>query len=149
MSLSYDVFTGAFLAKITEYDFIDLDLENRQEIVDGYMKRALVAFKKNCLYDFYTTGDDDTRTFDLDIPDNDLNELIEIISEGMLIQWMKPFVYRQENLENQLNTRDFTLYSPAELILRIGNAYANAQRDYIQMIREYSFNHGALTELHI
>lgn len=149
MSLSYDVFTAAFLAKVTEYDFIRLSEDNRQTIIDGYLKRALTAFKKNCLYDLFTTADDDKREFNVDISDDDLDEIVEIVSEGMLIQWMKPLVYRQENLENLLNTKDFTVYSPAELLLRIGNAYTKVQKDYLQLIREYSYNHGALTELHI
>lgn len=149
MSLSYDVFTAAFLAKVTEYDFIRLSEDNRQAIIDGYLKRALTAFKKNCLYDLFTTADDDKREFNVDISDGDLDEIVEIVSEGMLIQWMKPLVYRQENLENLLNTKDFTVYSPAELLLRIGNAYTKVQKDYLQLIREYSYNHGALTELHI
>lgn len=149
MSLSYDVFTAAFLAKVTEYDFIRLSEDNRQTIIDGYLKRALTAFKKNCLYDLFTTADDDKREFNVDISDGDLDEIVEIVSEGMLIQWMKPLVYRQENLENLLNTKDFTVYSPAELLLRIGNAYTKVQKDYLQLIREYSYNHGALTELHI
>ena len=65
------------------------------------------------------------------------------------MQWMKPFVYKQENLENVLNTVDFSTYSPSELLLRVGNAYDGVKKDYIQMIREYSYNHGDLTELHI
>lgn len=149
MSLSYDVFTEAFIAKVTEYDFIRLSEDDRQIIIDGYLKRALTAFKKNCLYDLFTTADDDKREFNVDISGDDLNEIVEIVSEGMLIQWMKPLVYRQENLENLLNTKDFTVYSPAELLLRIGNAYTKVQKDYLQLIREYSYNHGALTELHI
>lgn len=149
MSLSYDVFTEAFIAKVTEYDFIRLSEDDRQIIIDGYLKRALTAFKKNCLYDLFTTADDDKREFNVDISGDDLDEIVEIVSEGMLIQWMKPFVYRQENLENLLNTKDFTVYSPAELLLRIGNAYTKVQKDYLQLIREYSYNHGALTELHI
>ena len=52
-------------------------------------------------------------------------------------------------LQNVLNTRDFTQYSPAELLLRVGNAYAKAQHDYTQMIREYSYNHGDLGDLHL
>ncbi len=149
MSLSYDVFTEAFIAKVTEYDFIRLSEDDRQIIIDGYLKRALTAFKKNCLYDLFTTADDDKREFNVDISGDDLDEIVEIVSEGMLIQWMKPLVYRQENLENLLNTKDFTVYSPAELLLRIGNAYTKVQKDYLQLIREYSYNHGALTELHI
>ena len=149
MSLSYDTFTGAFLSKISEYEFIQINEEDRSEIIDGYMKRAVSAFRKNCKYDLFTTADDDERCFNIDVNENDLDELVEIVSEGMLIQWMKPYVYKQDNLENVLNTRDFTTYSPAELLLRVGNAYAKAQKDYTQMIREYSYNHGDLKDLHL
>ena len=149
MGVPYDVFTGAFLSKVSEFDFIKLDEENRTAIVDGYMKRALGSFKKNCKHDLFTTRNDDTREFAVDIPSADIDELADIVSEGMLVQWLKPYVYKQELLENVLNTKDFTAYSPAELLLRVGNAYSKAQKDYTRMIREYSFNHGDLTVLHL
>lgn len=148
MSISYDVFAGAFLSKITEYNFIQLDGFTRNSIVDGYMKRSLAAFDKVCKYDL-SSYDDIIRELDTDIPSNELDEIIDIVSEGMLIHWMKPYVYRQENLENVLNTRDFTTYSPAELLLRISNAYAKVQKDYTNMIREYSYSHGDLSDLHL
>ena len=87
--------------------------------------------------------------FSVDIPADELDEIVDIVSEGMLEQWMKPYVYRQENLENILNSRDFTTYSPAELLLRVGNAHTKVQRDYTNMIREYSYNHGDLSDLHL
>lgn len=148
MSVSYDVFAGAFLSKITEYNFIQIPDENRIAIVDDYMKRAIPRFAKVCKYDL-TVFDDETRTFSADIPPDALDEIVDIVSEGMLEQWMKPYVYRQENLENVLNTKDFTTYSPAELLLRIGNAYVKVQKDYTNMIREYSYNHGDLSDLHL
>ena len=149
MGVSYDIFTGAFLSKVSEFELIQLDDNNRTETVDGYMKRAVSAFRKNCKYDLFTTGDDELRVFGVDIASDDLDEIVEIISEGMVVQWLKPYVYQQELLQNVLNTRDFTQYSPAELLLRVGNAYAKAQRDYTQMIREYSYNHGDLGDLHL
>lgn len=149
MSVPYNLFTGAFLSKISEFDFIQLGERTRTAIVDGYMKRALSAFQKNCKYDLFTTGDDIARVFTVDIPDADIDELVDIVSEGMLVQWLKPFVYKQELLENTLNTRDYSTYSPAELLMRVGNAYNKAQKDYTQKIREYSFNHGDLTGLHL
>lgn len=148
MSVSYDVFAGAFLSKITEYTFIQLDDFNRNTIVDGYMKRALAGFNKVCKYDL-DAQDDIIRELSIDIPADELDEIVDIVSEGMLAQWMKPYVYRQENLENVLNTKDFTTYSPAELLFRIGNAYAKVQKDYTNMIREYSYSHGDLTDLHL
>lgn len=148
MTVSYDVFAGAFLSKITEYSFIKIPDEYRTAIVDAYMKRAIVKFSKVCKYklDDY---DDSERVIISDIPEYELDEVVDIVSEGMLEQWMKPYVYRQENLENVLNSRDFTTYSPAELLLRIGNAYAKVQKDYTNMVREYSYNHGDLSDLHL
>ena len=149
MSVSYDIFTKAFLSKISEFEFFDMSGTARIETVDSFLKRAVSAFKKNCKYDLFTTQNDSTREFDVDIAGDDIDEIVDIISEGMVVQWLKPYVYQQELLQNILNTRDYTLYSPAELLLRVGNAYKQAQKDYIQMIREYSYNHGDLTDLHL
>ena len=148
MNLSYDSFTAAFLAKVSEYDLLEMSDLNRQDVIDGYLKAAITMFRKNCKYDLFTTQDDVEREFTVDVAEEDVDELVDIISEGMVLQWMKPFLYRQENLENLLNTRDFTLYSPANLLLRIGEAHKQVKKDYIQMIREYSYNHGDLTVLH-
>jgi len=148
MGVSYDVFAGVFLAKVEEFNFPFKDYE-RNGMIDGYMKRAISAFKKVCKYDLSTTGDDVIREFDVEIAAEDLDELTDIISEGMLVQWMKPYVYKQENLENVLNTRDFTSYSPAELLLRVSGAHKQARKDFTNMMREYSYNHGDLTDLHL
>lgn len=148
MSVSYDLFTGAFLNKVTEYDFIRLDDYDRNSIVDGYMKRACSQFNKVCKYDLMTY-DDRIREFACDIPEDEIDEIVDIVSEGMLVQWMKPYVYRAENLENVMNTRDFSAYSPAELLYRITNAYSESKRDFTNMVREYSYNHGDLSDLHL
>ena len=149
MSVPYDKFTEAFLQKVTEYEFIRLSDYERNHLIDGYMKRAVAAFKKVCKYDLATTADDVVREFDVDIEAGDLDEIVEIVSEGMLVQWMKPYTYKQENLESVLNTRDFTTYSPSELLLRISATYAAVRKDFTNMMREYSYNHGDLSSLHL
>lgn len=149
MGIPYDVFTMSFLAKVSEYELFRLADDERTMIVDDYMKKAIAAFRPMCQYDLSTTSDDSTRTFDVDISDDDIDEIVDIISEGMLVQWMKPYVYRQENLENALSTRDFSVFSPAELLLRISGAYDTVRKNFIQMMREYSFRHGDLTVLHL
>jgi endo-alpha-1,4-polygalactosaminidase (GH114 family) len=148
MSVSYDVFSGAFLDKVTEYNFPFKDYE-RNGMIDRYMKRSIAAFNKICKYNLSTTGDDISREFDLDVLRDDIDELADIISEGMVVQWLKPYTYKQENLENILNTRDFTTYSPSELLLRVKDTHKQAKRDFTNMMREYSYNHGDLTDLHI
>lgn len=149
MSISYDAFTKAFLAKVTQYDFVTMDAFERQDLVDGYMKRAIADFRHICKYDFSNNADDTIREYTIEIKEEDEDELLEIISEGMVVQWLKPYVFKQDSLDYFLNTRDFTMYSPAELLYRIGNAYADARRNFVNMMREYSYSHGDLTELHI
>lgn len=149
MSVSYDLFTGAFLAKISEFEFLQLPTAYRTDLVDGYMKRAVAEFKHICVYDLMNAMNDETREFAINIEDDDIDEIVNIVSEGMVVQWLKPYIYRQELLENTLNTKDFTTYSPAELLMRVGNAYKDSKKDYLQMTREYSYNHGDLTDLHI
>ena len=149
MSVPYDKFTEAFLAKITEYDFVNMKDFERNNLIDGYMKRAIAAFRHINPYDLSSTADDNISEFNVDIPAEEIDELVDIISEGMLAQWMKPYTYKQENLEMALNTRDFTTYSPAELLNRISSAYVKVQKDFVSMMREYSYNHGDLTDLYL
>ena len=149
MNILYDNLHGAFLSKIAEFDLMELPEENRIDLVDGYMKRAVSEFRKNCRYDLFTTQDDEARLFTEEVADEDADELIDIISEGMVVQWLKPYLFRQEVLENAMNTRDFTTYSPATLLMRLGEAHTTALNRYTQMIREYSYNHGDLSQLHM
>lgn len=148
MSVSYDIFTGHFLDKVKEYDFIKLDEYDRTKVVDGYMKRACSQFNKICKYDI-VNGDDNIREFEIEIPDDEIEEIADIVSEGMLVQWMKPYMYKQENYENMINTTDYSGYSPAELLYRITEAYKMCKRDFANMMKDYSYNHGDLSDLHL
>ena len=149
MSLSYDVFIDMFLDKVSEFDFLHMGDYEKMKMTDGYMKRAIAGFRKNCKYDLVSTADDVVRLFFVDIPQEDIDEIADIVSEGMVVQWLKPYANRQELYEQILNTRDFTTSSPAELVLRISNKYNESLNNYKNMIREYSYNHGDLTGLHI
>lgn len=150
MVISYDIFTGAFLSKITEFDLLTIGEQNQLIIVDTYMKRAISTFQHICKCDFITTANDEERQFDTTLTDDDdLTEIVDIVSEGMVVNWLKPYVNRQENLELVMNTRDYTTYSSAELLYRIGEAYKRTNSEFTNMMREYSYNHGDLTALHI
>lgn len=149
MSVSYDIFKDAFLSKVHSYDLFRIeDIDIRDDIIEGYAKVACSQFNKICKYDLVAT-DPDSGELAADIADGDLDEIVDIVSEGMLVQWMKPYINRQELLENLLNTRDFTTYSPGELLYRIGGAYKNAESNFIRRMREYSYDHGDLTVLHL
>ena len=146
MATSYDIFEGAFLSKITEYDFLQIDPYDRNGSIDSYMKRSAAQFNKVCKYDLLTS-DDAVRELAVDIPDADLVEIVDIVATGMVVQWLQPYMFKSENLENILNTADYSMYSPAELLLRVREVYQMAQRDFKNMIKDYSYDHGDLSNL--
>ncbi len=149
MTISYDTFTKDFLQKITEYVFLRITEETRQEIIDGYMKHAIQQFSvvnRSVIVDI----NDEERTIEIvAITSVDVDEFVDIITEGMVVQWMKPYMYKQENLENMLNSTDFSSYSPAELLYRIKSAYEMCRLDFTHRVRKYSYDHGDLTDLHL
>lgn len=146
--VSYDVFISAFLDKITEYDFIHMDQDVTESILDGYMKRACYQFSRVCPYKL-TDGDDAARQFDVDIPADRIDEVADIVSEGMVEQWLKPYVYKSENLTNILNTSDYESYSPAELLLRVVGVYRQAKSDFRYASNRYSYEIGDISDLHL
>ena len=146
MSVSYDLFTSAFLSKIEDRDLLQLSGYDAQEEVDGYMKRSCARFNKICHYDL-TDRDDNIREFMIDIPDDEIDDIVDIVTEGMIVQWLKPQFFRAEHYKNVLNTRDFTSYSEAELLYRVTNAYETARKNFTFMMRQYSYDYGDLTDL--
>lgn len=150
MDIEYDTFTGAFLTKVTEYRFVHLFEEDRNALTDSYMKRALAQFCNECavVVDAY---DDEDRivAFHDGLTMVQVDDIIDIVSDGMLVEWLKPYVYKQENLENMLNTQDYTAYSPAELTHRVHEVYNTCRVNFTQRMREYSYVHGDLTVLHL
>ena len=150
MVVSYDTFTGGFLSKISEYDLLEIKEATRTQIIDGYMKKAISQFQRICKVNLVSTANDEDREFELDLKDgDDLIEIVDIVTDGMVVYWLKPYTYKQELLELVLNTRDYTTYSPAEMLRRVGEAYTKAQSDFTSAMREYSYNHNDLTRLHL
>lgn len=149
MKASYDEFIQDFLQKITEYNFLRFDEGLLNTIVDGYMKHAIQQFSVVCK-NVITGVDDEERTVLFNgVTETDRDEIIDIITEGMLVQWMKPYMYKQENLENMLNSTDFTSYSPAELLKQVKATYEMCKKDFTNRIRNYSYDHGDLTDLYL
>lgn len=147
MNISYDTFIAAFLSKVREYEFIHLLEEDRQDITDGYLLRACTQFNHICTYDL-SLRDKETREFTDDFDEEDIDEIVDIVSEGMLVQWLKPLYFKQENYENMLNTTDYNGYSPANLLEKIGDAYITCCKRFKDRMNDYSFRHGDIGDLH-
>jgi len=151
MDVSYEQIVGAFLNKINEYELLELADDERDDSVFSFLTKSLYKFKRVCNYKLEATRTDDGgfKIVSSNMPEEEIDEVLDILTNGMVVQWLKPFLNRQENLENALSTRDFTVFSPANLLLRVRETYSNAKKDFENELREYSFSHNDLNKLHL
>ena len=148
MIVSYDTIIETFLQKITEYKLLGLPESTRDQIVQGYMKNAVSDFSKECR-EKVVAFDDENGTVEFLNDNMDAVEVINLIANGMVFYWMLPYIHHQDLLELRLNTSDFTSYSPAELLKQVRIAYSDVRMEFKHDLREYTYNNGDLTDLHI
>jgi hypothetical protein len=138
----YDRFAEAFLSKISDYNLAILEGYQQRDLVDRFLHTACANFARLCKYDLSDEVlDDATRTLMTEITAKALGAIVDIVSTGMVVAWMNTYLYRQENLQNVLNTTDFYGYSPAELLKQIRVAHKQASETFTAAMRRYSFDH--------
>lgn len=142
MATPYSDVFNVFLGKITDYDLPKFNDIDREDILEGYMVSACVKFNKVCLVDLYDRNND-SKQFNNDLDD----EIIDIITENMLVEWLKPKLLSTENLENALSTKDFSLFSPAYLLGNIRETMNLIKKEARVLINNYSFNNADPEEL--
>lgn len=132
MATSYTEIYSSFLDKVNDYDLADMEESIAQDAMRGWLNQAAIRFLESCQKDL-TQTDGDSFTEDLDIME------IDILTEGMVEAWLKPYRNNLDLLRNALSTNDFTTFSPANLLDKVNDTYNNAHANFLSRIKEYSF----------
>lgn len=144
MATPYSKIYEAFIFKVKAYDLLMLLEEDREDILYIYMTSVCrKVFKTVMPYVDLSDRNEDTKEFNNDIND----DVIDIIAECMITEWLKPQMYSDELLESRLNTKDFTEYSPAKLIEQMRYVYEMSKKESNVIINNYTFSHGDIAEL--
>lgn len=130
----YSTIYNAFLNKITDTDFLLLSDNNRKALLLSYLNYACGEFSDVCTKDL-NNRDDDAEIFNIELS---LAE-IDIITDGMLVAWITPKYLFNENMHNVLNTKDFNMYSPANLLKEIRETYNNVKQTFERKMIKYSY----------
>ena len=93
--------------------------EDREEILSKYLRAACRKISNKFKKYVDLTRDDNLQEFEASIDE----DVIDILAEVMVYEWLKPQMYSNELLESRLNTKDFTEFSPAKLIENIRLVY--------------------------
>ena len=140
---NYETVFAEFKDKITDPDLITFAEDLQTEMLVAYMKKAIGKCKRVVKTVDLNNRDDELMEFGVELPD----EVMDIITEWMTVFWLQPFVNNIENLKNNLSTKDFSVFSPANLLEKIGDRYDIARKHARSLTNEYSYIIADMKEL--
>ena len=142
MATSYDAIHDRAIAKISDYDILKFDNETRQQILDEYLLSSQIEFQRLCKTDL-SDKDDVLRQYNSDLGD----EIVEILATGEVYYWLMPKVLNTENLYNVLNTKDFSMYSPANLLKELQSLRDTFWNEFKRKMYLYTYRTASISEL--
>jgi hypothetical protein len=143
MSTPYSIVIETFLSKVVDYHLNLMDTTDREVYVNKLLLSAVIKFQKICKVDL-TDRDETLKQFNQELDD----EIVDILAELMVTEWLKPYVNNADNLQNILNTKDYNQYSSSALLKEIRTTYNESKSNCKQLMIEYSYTHNDISELH-
>ena len=123
--------------KFTDYSFLGATDANKEALLQKYLLSAIVDFQPAC---HVNLGDYDLQTGQFNIELDD--EIIEILSWGIAYHWITAKTMNSELLRNTIHNKDYTSYSPANLLKEIKDLRKTTEQEFKGRVRTYSFRHG-------
>lgn len=142
MATPYSKIYEAATFKFMDYDFLKLNEDERSEILKRYLKSSVSDFIDICKTDL-SLYSELTDSFDEDLSEGE----IEILASGIAYYWVKARTLNIELLRNELSTKDWTYFSPANLAREVNALRESYKKEYYQAIKLYSYRNGDIQNL--
>lgn len=136
-----EIYERAIL-KFSDYEFLKLPESEREYILEKYLMGARADFEKMCRIDL-SQIDTVRKEFKLDLD----NEVIEILALGIAYQWVSSKVLDSSNLSNSLSLKDYSFFSPANLLREMTEFRNSIYKEYRRKMIEYSYYAGNISTL--
>lgn len=142
MATTYQTIFEAFMDKVTDYDLASYSESLQWDIMVALLDSACRRFNRICAQDLQDR-DDNAGAFNIDLS----YEELDIITEQMVVEWLKPILNDTDNLHNRINTKEYTSISPANMLLAIKESYAMARTNAKTLMVRYSYLNSNIEEL--
>jgi hypothetical protein len=125
-----------FLAKVSDYSFLNITEEELEDDMFTYLKTARTKFYR-CKSDLSII--DDIATGERAFKD-DLHPFeIEVLATLMTVEYLKPQILASEVLKQSLSDKDFKIYSQANQLSQLNLTYKMFKSESRKLITEYTY----------
>lgn len=120
-----------FLLLVQEYDFIQLEEEEFEEIFEIKLEMALSK-----LLALDITMNPNTQTFNRELTTIEKT----ILAHALLAEWLTQRVYDVQNMRNNLASKDFKIFSAANHLSELRALHEYATKEVSYLIGQYLLN---------
>lgn len=142
MGTRYEEVYERYRGQVRNYEFLDYDAVTREAMQLDLLKMAISDFEDVCKQDL-NDREDDLLEFNITLT----NREKDILALGMIVHFVRQYVYNTDALQNGLSTKDFALFSPANLLEKMTTLLTTTERQQMKEINLYSFRNGEISSL--
>lgn len=128
--------------KFSDYDFLKLSESEREYMLEKFLMATRADFEKMCRIDLSQINTE-SHEFEATLD----NEVIEILSFGIAYYWVSSKVLDSTNLSNSLSIKDYSFFSPANLLREMTEFRNSLYKEYRRRMIEYSYYAGNIASL--
>ena len=139
MATTYDAIYERAIFRFMDYDFLKLSNDQRASMLERHLRSAIVDFQSSCQTDL-TQRDETLKTFKEALTDEEQ----EILSLGVAYYWVSFKALNSDLLRNNMSTRDYSYFSPANLLGEVRALRDTLKKEYEDRIIAYSYLHGGI-----
>ena len=139
MATKFTAIYDKALLKMREYDFLDMEDEQVYDVLSSFLQSAETDFDRICLQSL-SDKDEESESYNADLS----GEEIEILALGIICHWSTAYVADADKWRNALGTKDFSVFSPANLLNVTASTRDNFFLEYQDKMNRYSFLYGDL-----
>lgn len=144
MPTKFEEVYGRALFKFTDYSFLNGYEVLKNAVLQKYLLSSIVDFQHSCKQDL-NDYNIEAECFNIDLD----NEVIEILATGIAYHWLDAQVLNSKNLRNIIHNKDYTSYSPANLLKQMITLRDELGKDYRGKINLYSFRNSSFETLKV
>ena len=133
-----------FRSRIRNYDFLEFDDFTILQYQYSLLIQSVFDFSDICKTDI-ENYDSELMVFNQKLTGKEIN----ILSLGMMVHFLEPYVYNTDALQNAISTKDFSVYSPANLLEKMTELLKETKKELKKEINLYSFKNGEISDLSV
>ena len=142
MATTFESIYARCRGRIKDYDKEGYTDEMFAAVEKDLLQAAIDDFVDICTQDL-TDYDEELEEFNITLTRKEQS----ILALSMIVHWLEPYVYNSDALKNAMSTKDFSMFSPANLLEQMKGLLEQSQKKLKAEMNLYSFKANSVSAL--